>query len=155
MRGGKATHRGISSEQTAVLIVRDRNGNTSDAILERSNKDTLSEVLIPLIDKDTLLCSDKKTSYTAFAKKFGYRLETINVSAKEHIRDGIYHVQNINAYDSRLKEWMKHFHGVATKYLESYLGWMRLLDREKEITARQLLAVFAGRKLSYQPLMRT
>jgi len=154
-RGGKATKRGISSQQTAVLIVRDRNGNTSDAILEKSNKDTLSEVLIPLIDKDTLLCSDKKTSYTAFAKKFGYTLETINVSAKEHVRDGIYHVQNINAYDSRLKEWMKHFHGVSTKYLESYLGWMRLLDREKGITARQLLAVFAGRGLSYQPLTRT
>jgi len=50
---------------------------------------------------------------------------------------------------------MKHFHGVATKYLESYLGWMRLLDREKDITARQLLAVFAGWDLVYQPLMRT
>jgi len=35
------------------------------------------------------------------------------------------------------------------------LGWMRLLDREKDITARKLLAVFAGRDLSYQLLMRT
>jgi len=154
-RGGKATQRGISSEQTAVLIIRDRNGNTSDAILEISNKDTLSEIMIPLIDKDTLLCSDKKTSYTAFAKKFGYTLETINVSAKEHIRNGIYHVQNVNAYDSRLKEWMKHFHGVATKYLESYLGWMRLLDREKNITNRELLAIVARRLIIVQPLMRT
>ena len=62
VRGGKATQRGISKEQTAVLIVRDRNGNTADAILERSNKDTLADVMIPLIEKDTLLCSDKKTS---------------------------------------------------------------------------------------------
>ena len=154
-RGGKATQRGVSKEQTAVLIVRDRNGNTSDAILEISNKDTLSDILIPLIDKDTLLCSDKKTSYTAFAKKYGYTLKTINVSAKEYIRDNIYHVQNVNAYDSRLKEWIKHFHGISTKYLKSYLGWMRLLDRENDITARQLLAVFAGRDLDYQPLMRT
>ena len=153
-RGGKATQRGISKEQTAVLIIRDRDGNTVDSILETSNKETLADVIIPLIDKDTLLCSDKKTSYTAFAKKFGYTLETINVSAKEYIRNGIYHVQNVNAYDSRLKEWMKHFHGVSTKYLESYLGWMRLLDREKDITARQLLALFAGRELSHQPLMR-
>lgn len=154
-RGGKATQRGISSEQTAVLIIRDRDGNTVDSILETSNKETLADVIIPLIDKDTLLCSDKKTSYTAFAKKFGYTLETINVSAKEHIRNGIYHVQNVNAYDSRLKGWMKHFHGVATKYLESYLGWMRLLDREKSITARQLLAIVAGRLDIAQPLMRT
>ena len=40
-------------------------------------------------------------------------------------------------------------HGVATKYLESYLGWIRLLDREKNITARQLLAVFIGESLTY------
>jgi len=154
-RGGKATQRGISSQQTAVLIMRDRNGNTSDAILETSNKETLANIIIPLIDKDVLLCSDTKTSYTAFAKEFGYTLETINASAKEHVRNTVYHVQNVNAYDSRLKAWMKHFHGVATKYLDSYLGWMRLLDREKDITAKQLLAVFVGRGFAYQPLMRT
>ena len=50
---------------------------------------------------------------------------------------------------------MKHFHGVATKYLESYLGWMRLLDREKSITAKQLLGIISERKMVYQPLMRT
>jgi transposase-like protein len=119
-RGGKATQRGISKEQTAVLIVRDRDGHTTDSILKISNKNTLADILIPLIDKDTLLCSDKKTSYQAFAKKFGYVLKTINVSAKQHVVDGIYHVQNVNAYDSRLKAWIKHFHGVATKYLESF-----------------------------------
>jgi len=73
--GTKATQRGISKEQTAVLIIRDRNGNTSDAILETSNKDTFSEVLIPLIDKDTLLCSDTKISYTAFAKSLATDLK--------------------------------------------------------------------------------
>ncbi len=38
------------------------------------------------------------------------------------------HIQNVNAYDSRLKGWMRRFHGVATVYLSSYLGWRRLLD---------------------------
>jgi hypothetical protein len=42
---------------------------------------------------------------------------------------GIYHIQNVNAYDSRLKRWMFDFHGVSTKYLSSYLGWHRLLDK--------------------------
>lgn len=110
--------------------------------------------MIPVLDSDTLLCSDAKPSYKAFAHKNHFVLKTINVSAKEHT-NGIYHVQNVNAYDSRLKAWMKHFHGVATKYLESYLGWMRLLDREKNITAKQLLAVISGRNFIVQPLMRT
>ena len=42
---------------------------------------------------------------------------------------GPWHVQNVNAYVSRLRGWMQHFKGVATKYLDSYLGWFRMLDR--------------------------
>ena len=154
-RGGKASKRGVSLEQTAVLIARDRNGNTTDAILEKSNKETIADMMLPVLDKDALLCSDKKPSYLAFARKYHLVLKTIKVSAGEHTKNGVYHVQNVNAYDSRLKEWMKHFHGVATKYLGSYLGWMRLLDREKDITAKQLLSVISGRDLVYQPLMRS
>ncbi len=153
-RGGKARKRGISSEQTAVLIVRDRSGNTTDAILEKSNQDSIAEVIAPVVDKDALLCSDKKPAYEAFAKKYHFTLKTINLSKKEHT-NGVVHVQNVNAYDSRLKSWMKRFSGVATKYLESYLGWMRLLDREKNITPEQLLAVFGQRSMICQPLVRT
>jgi len=71
------------------------------------------------------------------------------------LKEKIYHIQNVNAYDSRLKAWMKHFNGVATKYLESYLGWMRLLDREKNLTPAQLLGLMAKRGMVCQPLMRT
>jgi len=153
-RGGKAAKRGISSEQTAVLVARDRNGNTMDAILFKSNQDTLAEVMLSAVDNDALLCSDKKPSYRAFARKYHRALKTIN-AAKVHVSRGIYHIQNVNAYDSRLKCWMQHFHGVATKYLESYLGWMRLLDREKELTPKRLLGILAGRCMVCQPLMVT
>jgi hypothetical protein len=42
---------------------------------------------------------------------------------------GIYHIQNVNAYHSRLKKWIAKFNGVATKYLANYLGWHRLRER--------------------------
>ena len=154
-RGGSARQRGISSEQTAVLVARDRNKNTMDAILFKSNQDTLAEVMVPVVDEDALLCSDKKTSYKAFANKYHFTLKTINASAKEYVKEGIYHIQNVNAYDSRLKAWMKRFNGVATKYLESYLGWMRLLDGEKNLTPERLLGVMSMRGMVCQPLMRT
>jgi hypothetical protein len=38
---------------------------------------------------------------------------------------GIYHIQNVNSYHSRLKRWMDRFNGVATKYLEHYLAWFQ------------------------------
>src|ERR687898_823601 len=47
------------------------------------------------------------------------------------------HINNVNAYHGRLKEWLRPFHGVATKYLNRYLGWRRSLealgdDREQQ-----------------------
>ena len=54
---------------------------------------------------------------------------SLNLSAGERTW-GIYHIQNVNNYGSRLKTWMRRFNGVATKYLDSYLGWRRMIDRD-------------------------
>ncbi len=47
---------------------------------------------------------------------------------------GIYHTQNVNAYHSRLKGWMEHFRGVATKYLDNYMTWFADIDMTRHIT---------------------
>jgi len=154
-RGGKASQRGVSSEQTAVLVARDRNGNTLDAILFKSNQSTLAEVMLPVVDKDALLCSDKKRSYVAFAKTNHLTLKTVISSTKNYITEKIYHIQNVNAYDSRLKQWIKRFNGVATKYLESYLAWRRLLDTQKNLSVERLLAIVSKRQMICQPLTWT
>lgn len=39
-------------------------------------------------------------------------------------------MQNVNSHDRRLKGWMRRFNGVATEYLDGYLGWHRIRDRE-------------------------
>jgi hypothetical protein len=38
------------------------------------------------------------------------------------------HINNVNAYHSRLKQWLARFNGVATKNLPNYLGWRRALE---------------------------
>ena len=52
----------------------------------------------------------------------------MNLSKEIRVLAGVYHIQNANAYHSRLKEWMRRFHGVATKYLDHYLGWRRMIE---------------------------
>ena len=125
-------------------------------LLEASQDGTISEVILELLDRrDVLLCSDSKSSYKSFALMFDFAHETIN-AGKEHAR-GIYHVQNVNAYGSRLKRWMVRFHGVSTKYLDSYLGWMRIMDTQKELTADSLLRLIAAhreKEKMFPPLMR-
>src|ERR1700678_4855510 len=39
-----------------------------------------------------------------------------------------HHINNVNAYHGRLKEWVRRFHGVATKNLPSYLSWRRTIE---------------------------
>ena len=38
------------------------------------------------------------------------------------------HINNVNAYHGRLKQWLNRFNGVATKNLPNYLGWRRALE---------------------------
>ena len=58
-------------------------------------------------------------------KKNKLEHQTIKVSAKQY-KKGIYHVQHVNQTAQDLKDWMKDFNGVATKYLQNYLNWYAL-----------------------------
>ena len=144
-RGGKASQRGLSAEQTAVLICRDRTGNTADFILEKADKAHIGAVLKPLLAADVILCTDGEKALAAVAKEMGITHRPINLAAGQRIVAGVYHVQNVNAYDSRLKEWMRRFHGVATRYLGNYLGWRRLIERhDRDISSADFLRAALG-----------
>lgn len=127
-RGGKASKRGLSSEQIPVLIVRDRHGTTTDAVLPALNKESIKAVLGPIMARDTLLCTDGLRIYRTLAKEAGFAHQPLNVSAGSRVKERVYHIQNVNAYHSRLKSWLGRFRGVATRYLPNYLGWRRLLE---------------------------
>ena len=128
-RGGKATKRGLSHEQVPVLVARDRAGVTMDCVLKAMNMRTLSAALKPFLAKDVVLCTDGSPALAGAARQLGVEHHAINLSAGIRV-DGAWHVQNVNAYHSRLKGWVYRFRGVATCYLANYLGWFRALDRE-------------------------
>lgn len=128
-RGGRAAKRGLSKEQVPVLVARDRAGATASIILAADGKADLVAALKPLLPSDTILCTDGSSVLAAAVKEIGVTHRPVNVSAGQRVVAGVYHIQNVNAYDSRLKNWIRRFHGVATKYLDSYLGWFRMLDR--------------------------
>jgi transposase len=131
-RGGVAAKRGLSEEQIPVLIARDRSAHTTDAVLEKADTASVRRVLEPVIDRDAVLCSDGNVIYRCLADQLHLVHKPINLSAGIRVVDNAFHVQNVNAYDSRLKTWMIRFHGVATKYLPNYLGWRRCLERFAE-----------------------
>ena len=143
-RGGSAKKRGLSDEQVPVLIARDRNKATTDEILPDRSERSITAVLEPVVDKAAVLVSDGAHSTRAFADHFGIAHIALNLSAGQHSW-GIYHIQNVNNYGSRLKGWMRRFNGVATKYLDSYLGWHRTDDRQAgTLNANIMLAAAWG-----------
>ena len=127
-RGGTAQRKGFTAEQIPVLVVRDRSGQHADFRLEKLNAAHVGAVLRPLLDPDAVLCTDSAAVYHSVARAAGITHRRLNLRQRRRT-DGAFHIQNVNAYDSRLKDWMGRFHGVATKYLPNYLGWRRLLER--------------------------
>lgn len=144
-RGGTAKKKGLSTDDyDAVLIVRDRHGATTDALLPDLQGRTFAAVLRPVVAKDALLVSDGRAAYGQFADAANILHIAINASEGRHTF-GTYHIQNVNAYTSRLKTWMARFKGVASTYLASYLGWRRMIEREgARITPRHCFAGALG-----------
>ena len=139
-RRGTKPKPGLSSDDyTAVMIVRDRHGATLDQVLPDLEGATFKRVLAPVVAHDALLVTDGRAAYGQFADEAGLLHIALNASKGERTY-GSYHIQNVNAYISRLKDWLRRFKGVATRYLPSYLGWRRMIEREGEnLSATQCL----------------
>jgi transposase-like protein len=127
-RGGKATKRGLSAEQIPVIVARDRQGATTDAVLPKLNRVSIAAALGGVVTPSNEFCCDGGTAIVAFARKAGIPTHVLPLPGKPNPRAPEFHINNVNAYHGRLKEWLRRFHGVATKNLPNYLGWRRALE---------------------------
>lgn len=145
-RGGRARLRGMSREQDIVLVVHDRSGACTDQIVRALDTAHLAAVLQPVLATDAVLCTDGSLALAAAARHLGVEHHAINASAGQHAV-GPWHINNVNGYHSRLKNWLRRFNGVASDYLARYLGWFRALDRFRQLgglTPPALLALAIG-----------
>ena len=117
-------------ERIPVLIVRDRTGTEVDFVYDRIEKEVIHRDLRPLMGEEIVLCTDGNSIYQTFTEEEHIPHKRIVGLDHVYVVDDIFHIQNINAYISRLKNWMVRFNGVATKYLENYLGWRRMIENK-------------------------
>lgn len=144
-RGGKPQKTGTSPEDyDIVLLACDRHKSANDQILPDLDARSFDEALDPMVARDAVLVTDGRQCFRTFAKERGISHVRIIAMKRERVKNG-FHIQNVNAYVSRLKSWMAPFKGVASKYLANYLGWRRMVERDGErLTAHHLIAQAAG-----------
>jgi len=144
-RGGRATIRGMSVEHDVVLVARDRSGACTDQIVTALDTAHLAAVLQPVLATDAVLCTDGSGALAAAARHLQVEHHAINASAGQHVI-GPWHINNVNGYHGRLKNWLRRFKGVASSYLPHYLGWFRALERfqPRHLTPPALLALAIG-----------
>lgn len=145
-RGGKAKTAGISKEQVAVVVNRDRQGHADMKIATRGriSKKNLDDIFEDKIENGTILCTDSHRSYTAFARSKGLKHEKIKANKGQYVKDQVFHVQHVNNMTQRLRRWMNRFNGVSTKYLQNYLNWFLVLEKLKDSSKKMsTFALFA------------
>jgi ISXO2-like transposase domain len=127
-RGGTSAKRGLSAEQIPVLVARDCQGATTDAVLPRLNRVSIAAALGGVVTPANAFYCDGGTAIVGFARRAGIAAHVLPMSGKPNPKAPAFHMNNVNAYHGRLKEWLRRFHGVATKNLPNYLGWRRTLE---------------------------
>ncbi len=137
-RGGDGKKPGISEDEVAVIATCDRSGNKDFKVATRGriSKKDLDKALGGKLGKAEALCSDSHRSYGAFARGQQITHKKFNASSGSRTVEKVYHVQNVNNMDMRLRKFMAQFNGVATKYLQNYLNWFLALEKIKKSTER-------------------
>lgn len=135
-RGGPTTKSGRSKEHVYAVIARDKTSLTRSFLLGRMSGIVLIKELSSDIDSKSQVCTDSWQSYRSFTGWLNLRHYQLNIKRSKRVIHGIYPIQNVNSYYSRLKTWIRKFNGVAAKYLLNYFAWFEHLDESSKLQCR-------------------
>ena len=87
-------------------MVRDRSDTVVDFVFEQLSKTEVHHCLRSIMSEAVVLCSDGNSFYQTFAKNEKIPHKCVVRNDGIYIVDKIFHIQNLNAYISRLKNWI-------------------------------------------------
>ncbi len=144
-RGGTARHPGPYQDNIPVLVARDRKGATFDAVLPNDDSASIAAVLTGVVTSANHLIGDGGKPLASFARQANIPFHAVPSPGKPVPAAPHLHINNVNAYHSRLKQWLNRFNGVATKNLPNYLGWRRALEAwDRQITPQNWIKSAIG-----------
>ena len=119
--GESASKPGLSNEQYCVCVATDRQNHLFATCVNRakpSGDDIVNALAAHIAPQSVLLC-DGSNAYNKLANL----LKCKKVELQGHDSyDRVYHLNTVNNQHSRIKDMLKQFRGVASKYLNRYLA---------------------------------
>lgn len=130
-RGGVAHYRGQSHEQIGILVAVDRKKNVVSQIYGtgKISSQNVKDILGCRVKAKSVIITDGCRAYNDFAEENNFELIKL---VKTH-KQGIYHINNVNNYHSLLKEFLRQFKGISTKYLNKYLAWFKFVNQKNDM----------------------
>ena len=97
---------------------------------KRISKKDLEKVFEGKLADNTTLITDKHHSYKAFVKDKP-TIKHKSLLAKDYVdkKDKSIHLQNVNNTHKQIRDFLKPFNGVSSKYLQNYLNWYAYMDK--------------------------
>lgn len=120
--------RGVSRWQVPIVTLVDRSGSGCADVVASPAYTHIGPVLHRHIQPDAVLCSDRARAYRKFSNDTGVRHVTIESRRGRPKASRSFHIQNVNALHSRLKDFLRPFKGPAKRYLEEYVSWFMFRD---------------------------
>jgi transposase-like protein len=128
-RRGGAGQRGLGAEQVPTLTAKDRSGAIRQARLPDMKWSSISEIMNPWIEPESVICSDGNLAYQRVAQQTGCE-HMIAKTGGQNAR-GI-SLGRIDAYHRDVENLVnRRCMGVGTRYLLNYFGWARRITQHK------------------------
>ena len=158
VRGGQTTMKNHQKNEICVLCAIDANRNSFSRCIgfgTPSGKRLSNGFADKLhVDENTVLITDGAQTYGRTVKDYGIpqweRRVTKKVKGKRfpNTAHGDMHIQIINNYHKRLKEFLVRYHGVASRFLPGYLLLFDYKENHRHLTedeqAKEILETMAS-----------
>lgn len=120
----------VTTVQVVTAVQRNGEKYLKAVETKRLSKLDLEKVFEDKLQKDTTLITDKHRSYKAFAKDKP-TIKHKSLLANQHVdkNDKTLHLQNVNNTHKQVRDFLKPFNGVSSKYLQNYLNWYAYIDK--------------------------
>lgn len=155
--GAKAQKSGISNEYICICASVQREGGAFARSVNRAvpSVEELGKAYASQLTPGTMVMCDGRLGYDAICMNAGCVAKNVNTVPKED--KPLFNINKVNNFHSMIKEWLRRYRGVATKYLNRYNALFSVaykLTREgtRDITRRLLTVSSTSRKTTYKAI---